>query len=103
MPKVEIFDPAMCCPTGICGVNVDPVLVQFAADVAWLKTKGITVDRYNLSQQPEKFVECAAVKQSMALAGELCLPLILVDGSIVFQNKYPSRGQLAETLGLVVE
>ena len=24
MKKIEIFDPAMCCPTGLCGPNIDP-------------------------------------------------------------------------------
>ena len=100
MPVIEVYDPPMCCPTGICGLNVDPVLVRFAADLKWLQEQKIEVRRYNLSQQPEKFVESAAVKQSMALAGELCLPLVLVDGSIVFRNKYPSRGELAEAAGL---
>ena len=36
MSKLEVFDPAMCCSTGVCGVDVDPVLVQFAADLQWL-------------------------------------------------------------------
>ena len=30
MKKLEVFDPAMCCSTGVCGVEVDPVLAQFA-------------------------------------------------------------------------
>ena len=68
MPVIEVYDPPMCCPTGICGLNVDPVLVRFAADLKWLQEQKIEVRRYNLSQQPEKFVESLAVKQSMALA-----------------------------------
>ena len=103
MPVIEVYDPPMCCPTGICGVNIDPVLVQFAADLKWLQDWEIEVRRYNLSQQPEKFVESLAVKQSMALAGELCLPLTLVDGKVVFRNRYPSRGELAEAVGLTFE
>lgn len=103
MPVFEVYDPPMCCPTGICGVNVDPVLVRFAADLQWLREHKIEVRRYNLSQQPDKFVASEAVKQSMALAGELCLPLVLVDGRIAFRNKYPNRGELAEAAGLSPE
>ncbi|MDH3390414.1 MAG: arsenic metallochaperone ArsD family protein, partial [Desulfobulbaceae bacterium] len=33
MSGIEIYDPPMCCPTGVCGPNVDPELVQFAADL----------------------------------------------------------------------
>jgi len=100
MPKLEVYDPAMCCPTGVCGPDVDPKLVEFAADLAWLAEQGVEVNRYNLAQQPDKFVACQAVQNAMALAGELCLPMILVDGKVVSQNKYPSREQLSEWAGV---
>jgi hypothetical protein len=48
MKKLEVYDPAMCCSTGVCGVDVDPVLVQFAADLAWIGEQGVSVTRYNL-------------------------------------------------------
>jgi hypothetical protein len=25
MPKVQVFDPPMCCSTGVCGPEVDPL------------------------------------------------------------------------------
>ena len=100
MNKIEVFDPAMCCPTGICGPTVDPKLVQFAADLEWLKGKGVTVERYNLAQQPDKFVECKSVTDAMGLAGDLCLPLILVNGEIVSRNTYPGRSDLARLAGV---
>jgi arsenite methyltransferase len=100
MPKIEVFDPPMCCPTGICGPSVDPVLVRFAADLKWLEEKGVEVDRYNLAQQPDKFVTSEVVKQTMALAGELCLPIIVIEGKVVSQNKYPEREELAGFVGI---
>lgn len=48
MKKLEVFDPAMCCSTGVCGVDVDPVLAQFAADLKWVEEHGVAVTRYNL-------------------------------------------------------
>jgi hypothetical protein len=50
--KFQIFDPPMCCSTGLCGPGVDPALVTFSADLDWLKRQGIDVERCNLSQQP---------------------------------------------------
>ena len=50
MIAVRVFDPAMCCSTGICGPSVDPKLARFAADLDWLKSQGISVERFNLSQ-----------------------------------------------------
>ncbi len=33
MTTIEVFDPAMCCSTGVCGPQVDPDLARFAADL----------------------------------------------------------------------
>lgn len=103
MKKIEVFDPAMCCPTGVCGPNVDPKLVQFAADLEWLKTRGVKMERYNLAQQPDKFADCKPVTDAMALTGELCLPLILADGEIVSRGSYPTRDDLASLAGIEPE
>ena len=46
MAKVQVFDPPMCCPTGVCGPEVDPTLVCFAADLEWLNTNGVEVERF---------------------------------------------------------
>ena len=40
---IRVFDPAMCCSTGVCGPSVDPDLARFAADVDWLQKQGVTV------------------------------------------------------------
>ena len=54
---LQIFDPAMCCSTGVCGPDVDTKLVQFAADLDWLKKQDVIVQRHNLSQNPAAFVD----------------------------------------------
>jgi hypothetical protein len=82
---------------------VDSKLVQFAADLEWLKAKGVKVERYNLAQQPDKFANCKTVTDAMALAGELCLPLILANGEIVSRNIYPERADLAMLAGVDTE
>jgi hypothetical protein len=95
MMKLQIFDPAMCCSTGVCGPSVDPALPRFAADVEWLKTKGVEVERYNLAQQVAAFTSNATVKSTLNAKGTKSLPLILVDGSIVAEGSYPTRRDLA--------
>ncbi len=100
MKKLEVFDPAMCCPTGVCGVDVDPALVQFAADLKWVESQGVAVSRYNLGQEPQAFAANPAVIQEMQ-AGMDRLPILVVDGQIVAAGLYPSRAQLAAKLGLV--
>ena len=96
MLKLQVFDPAMCCSTGVCGPGVDPVLPRFAADLEWLKSKGVGVERYNLAQEIAAFTSNSLVKTTLNSQGTQCLPLILVDGKIIAQGAYPTRAQLAE-------
>lgn len=98
--KIEIYDPPMCCSTGVCGPSVDPALVRFAADLDWLKRQGVAVERYNLSQQPAAFVENPVVKHTLTKEGNDCLPLTLADGAVVLKSRYPTREMLAEYAGL---
>ena len=98
--NVRVFDPAMCCSTGICGPSVDPKLVRFAADLDWLASSGASVERYNLSQQPAAFVEHAAVKKALEAQGDAALPVVMVDDQVKSTGTYPSREQLAEWAGV---
>lgn len=100
--KLEVFDPPMCCSTGVCGTNIDPVLPRFAADLEWLKTQGVQVERYNLSQQPGAFVGNETVKAALHAEGSGCLPLILVDGRMVSRAAYPDRIALSGFVGAEV-
>ena len=92
---MQVFDKPMCCSTGICGAQVDQTLVRFAGDLDWLKRQGVTVDRFNLSQQPQEFVDHEQVRTVLGTKGVEALPIIFVDGQIVSQGMYPSRQLLA--------
>ena len=100
MPKLEIFDPPMCCSSGVCGPRVDPVLSRFAADVDWLKQQGVDIGRFNPAQEPQAFVANAIVATALAANPDTSLPLILVDGRVVSRGTYPSRKELAGWAGL---
>lgn len=95
MTKLQVFDKPMCCSTGICGPQVDPVLPKFAADLAWLKDQGVAVERYNLAQQPQAFVAHSDVTDALREGNEHVLPMVRVDGVIVSKGIYPTREQLA--------
>jgi AhpD family alkylhydroperoxidase len=100
MKRLDIYDPAMCCSTGLCGPQVDPALVRFAADVKWLQEQGVEVRRFNLSQSPAAFVDNEHVKQALTVKGEAALPLLLVDGQTLASGHYPERSQLSTALSL---
>jgi hypothetical protein len=99
---IRVFDPALCCSTGVCGTSVDPELARVAADLDWLTKQGVAVERYNLAQQPGAFVAFAAVKEALGARGNECLPMVLVDDRIAVEGSYPSRETLAALAGVVV-
>ena len=100
MKRIEVFDPSLCCSTGVCGVDVDQALVTFAADVDWAKQNGAYIERYNLAQQPQMFADNATVKGFLQRSGRDALPLILVDGEVALAGRYPKRAELALWIGI---
>lgn len=102
MMTLRVYDPALCCSTGVCGPSVDPDLARFAGDVAWLKSKGVSVERYNLAQEPAAFVE-PTVKHALETMGEAALPLVQVGSATVATGHYPSRDVLVKLLGIAVD
>ena len=96
---VEVYDPAMCCASGVCGPGVDPALLQIARDLRWLTTRGATVTRHGLSQEPDAFVSNPRVVGMMATLGDAALPVTFVNGHVLASGRYPTRNELAKALG----
>jgi len=94
MKTIQIYDRPMCCSTGICGPQVDPVLPRFAADLDSLKSAGHAVERYNLLQQPQAFIQNAEIHSLLSTKGTDVLPVVMVDGQVVSRGIYPSREML---------
>lgn len=101
MPSINIYDPPLCCSTGVCGPAVDPALARLAADIAWLKGRGVSVARFNLAQEPAAFADNDVVR--VAMHGGDALPFTLVDGCIAMRGTYPTREQLAAFAGVPFE
>lgn len=102
MTIVQVFEPALCCSSGVCGVDVAPHLLAFSADAEWARLTGVKLERYNLAQQPMAFADSAVVKRFLERAGAESLPLILVDGEVVLAGRYPQRTELARWAGVAV-
>ncbi len=94
MNALSIYDPAMCCATGVCGVDADTVLITFSSDIEWLRKNGVEVSRFNLAQEPSAFMDNPMVKAEINEHGDSCLPLLVCDGKVVSRGKYPDRAQL---------
>lgn len=102
MSKVEIFDPALCCPTGVCGPSVDPELTRVATAIFLLEKRGFDIKRYNLGTEPAKFVENIEVNKVLHEKGPDSLPVTIVDGKIAKIGIYPTNEEFAEWFGVNV-
>lgn len=56
MKTMSIYEPAMCCKTGICGVGVDPELLRISTVFNNHQKNGITTARFNLNSAPQAFI-----------------------------------------------
>ena len=97
---ISVFEGPLCCNTGVCGTDPDQALVNFTADLDWLRRQGVTVQRANLAQDPAAFAGSPVARAFMQVAGADGLPLVVVDGVAVSTNRYPSREELAVFAGL---
>ena len=98
MKKMIIFEPAMCCSTGVCGPGVDPKLLRVSTVINNLKNKGIIVERYNLSSNPQAFVDNKVINEMLNTKGIDILPIVMVDGEIVKKADYPSNEEFCKIL-----
>ena len=93
MKTIQVYDPPMCCSTGICGTNIDPDLVNFAAMLAQLGTHGVKVERHNLGQQPMAFAQNPSVKAMLEKEGPEALPFIFIEGELRLKGRYPTAAE----------
>ncbi len=100
MKKMSIYEPAMCCPTGLCGVSVDPELLRISTVLNTLKKNGIEVKRFNLSNSPQEFVNNQLVNDFLNTKGISGLPIIVLDGEVVITGRYPTNEEFEKLLDI---
>lgn len=103
MKKMKIYEPAMCCDTGICGVGIDPELIRMSSVLDTLKKSGIKVERFNLSNAPMEFMTNKIVNDLINEENGLDkLPCTVLEDEIVMTGRYPTNEEIAEFLDLPV-
>lgn len=100
MKKMQIFEPAMCCSTGLCGVGVDQELLRISTVLNTLENNGVHVDRFNLSSAPQEFVTNKTVNNYIKENGVDGLPVVVIDGQIVITGRYPSNDEFVKLLNV---
>lgn len=102
MKKLELFEPAMCCSTGVCGPSVDENLLLITAVFEALENvPEIDAKRYNLTSDPDMFVENEMILKKIQEQGNTILPITVLDGKIVKTGEYPTKSELTDYTGMV--
>ncbi|MBW6509159.1 MAG: arsenite efflux transporter metallochaperone ArsD [Desulfuromonadales bacterium] len=96
--KIAIYDPAMCCSSGVCGPSVDPKLSKLQETLRKIEQAGVTVERYNLSSEPRAFVDNTQVSELLRTDGPSVLPLTFVDDKILAKGSYPTLDKFVTIL-----
>lgn len=102
MKKIQIFEPAMCCPTGLCGVGIDPELLRMSTMLNNLKKDGVEIERFNLTSSPMEFINNKTVNKYINENGVDALPVTVVDGEISVSGRYPTNEEIVRYLGISV-
>ncbi|QAA32991.1 arsenite efflux transporter metallochaperone ArsD [Clostridium manihotivorum] len=100
MKKMIIFDPAMCCSTGVCGPSIDPELLRVATVLNNLKSRGIIVERYNLTNNPQAFLDNKEINELLNSDGIDILPVTMVEGVVVKTKAYPTNEEFCSMLDI---
>ena len=103
MKKMVIFDPAMCCSTGVCCPSVDKNLLRVSTVLNRLEKKEIMVERHNLSSNPKIFVDNKVVNKLLVDEGVDVLPITMVDGEVVKTKEYPTNEEFVSLLEIPKE
>ena len=102
MNVMQIFEPAMCCSTGLCGVGVDSELLRISTVIKTLEKNGIVVARFNLSDAPQEFVKNKVVNDFLIERNMDGLPVTILDGTIKISGRYPTNEEFAEIFEIPV-
>ena len=103
MKKIRIYEPAMCCSTGVCGASVDPELLRMSSLIENLEKKGVDIKRFNLNNAAQEFVENKKVNDILNEKGEDILPLTIVDNEVIKSGEYPSNKEFEEILSIKLD
>ncbi len=96
--SVEIFDPPLCCPTGVCGPTIDQTLLDVNEMILTLKAAGIHVERYQMAGNPTAFLNNAEVMRLVRERQMAALPITVVQGQVLKVGEYPSLAEVRAAL-----
>ena len=96
--QVEIFDPPMCCPTGLCGPTLDQTLLDVSEMLLALKAANVSVERYQMTSHPNMFMKNNEVMRLVRERQMEALPITVVQGRVIKVGAYPTLAEIQGAL-----
>lgn len=96
--NVEIFDPPLCCPTGICGPTIDQTLVDMNDMLLTLQAEGVSVTRYQMASNPNAFLNNPEVMRHVREKQMAALPITVVLSKVIKVGSYPTLSEIKDSL-----
>lgn len=96
--SIEIFDPPMCCPTGLCGPVLDQTLLDLNEMILYFQGQGFSIKRYQMASDPNAFLNNENVMQLVRKMQMNALPITLVNSQIIKTGEYPSKSEIESAL-----
>jgi hypothetical protein len=100
MKRIEIYDPAMCCSTGVCGPSIDTELLRVSTLIRNLEKNGIKIERHNLTSDPQAFIDNKVINGMLDKDGVDVLPVTIVDGEVVKTKNYLTNDEFVKFLNI---
>ena len=95
---IELFDPPLCCPTGLCGPELDQTLLDVSEMIMTLQAEGVAVERYQMTSYPHKFMNNNEVMRLVREQQMAALPITAVHGQVIKTGAYPTLAELRAAL-----
>jgi hypothetical protein len=95
---VEIFDPPMCCPTGLCGPTLDQTLLDLNEMILSLQAERVQVARYQMASDPQAFLKNADIMRLVREQQMAALPITVVRGKVIKVGEYPTLVEIKTNL-----
>ena len=91
---LEVFEPSLCCESGVCGPEPDRVLIELQNTIQLLNKAEVEVKRYAINQAPLVFIQNTVVRDFIKANGPNKLPLVLLDDKVIKSEGYPTIDEL---------
>ena len=94
--KITLYEPPMCCSSGVCGPNPDQALITLQDTLDKARESGFETERFTIVTHPKKFQENPEVIKLMQEKKLDALPITAFDGQIIKVGSYPTFEELSK-------